>query len=38
MSSINAENDILNNYINASNAEVQREKDLDILIKSKIVK
>ena len=36
MSSINAENDILNNYINASNAEVQREKDLDILIKSKL--
>ena len=36
MSSINDENDILNNYINASNAEVQREKDLDILIKSKI--
>jgi hypothetical protein len=36
MSSIHNENDILNNYIIASNDEVQREKYLDILIKSKI--
>ena len=28
------ENDILNNYINASNAEVQLEKDLDDQIKT----
>ena len=30
---IHDENDILNNYINASNAEVQLEKDLDDQIK-----
>ena len=33
MSSISNENDILKNYINASNAEVKLEKELDDKIK-----